>query len=575
MQSTSRIMTVLFTLLTLLHAGCASDRPPSGGPADNTPLRVIFSDPAPASTNAASGKIRLTFSHEISARQLTNSLLFYPAAGNYDVSVNGKDAEIRFYQPLDNNRTYTLSLDRNLRDYRRRTFSAPYTLAFSPGPAIDAGTIGGTVLNEDWSPATNALVLAFADQADKNSAATNLLTGEPDYLVQANRAGTFTFNNIKPGSYRIFAVNDRNSDRRYNYRSEETGQSSVALVSSSRKESTGILLRLTGLQSEAGTLLSCRPITQKQLEISLFQPVLTSSFDAGNVEIRPDGSSALVPVVAAYSKNRSMLDREFIVVTAGLKPAQPYFISLRSDEKCGKTGEIAFYSSSLSSLGQPLSVTILPENRSDPAYLDRAWPLFGKAVILGFSTPQDAAEIDRAVTLAESGNGTKGTIRFSLIKIDSRTFALKPEGGFKPGQYYTVSVNTGTIAGKTAKTVVSRFRTAAKEDTGILSGTCFAQGDYVVVEAKAAGSASSYSTTAQREKNGVFRYTFPELPPGSYSVSAFVPSVKKQPEPYRQWNPGSLAPYQPAEPFGLHAGPVMIRAQWSTANIDIHINSER
>jgi hypothetical protein len=573
MQSIPRIMTVLFTLLILLCTGCASDRPPSGGPADTTPLQVIFSDPAPAAINVTSGKIRLTFSQEISARQLTNSLLFYPAVGNYDITVNGKDAEIRFYKPLENNRTYTLSLDRNLRDYRGRTFSAPYTLAFSTGPVIDTGTIGGTVLNENWSPATNALVLAFAEQPNRNGGTTNLLTGEPDYLVQANSAGIFTFSNIRSGAYRIFAVNDRNSNRRYNYRTEETGQSSSELVYSNRRESTGLVLRLSGMQSDIGTLVSCRSITRDKLEISLSKPVMTSSFDAGNIEIRHAGSKTLVPVVAAYSKNRSMLDREFIIVTAGLEPAVPCLISLRTDEQNGKTGGIAFYNSSRSYAKQPLSVTILPENRSDPAYLDRAWPSLGKVVILELSAPQEESAVSRAITLEETGNGTQENLRFSLIKIDSRTFALKPDGGYRAGHSYRVSINSGS--GLTAKPVISRFKAAAKEDSGTLTGTCFAAGEYVVVEARAAGSAASYSTTAVRERNGAFRYTFPELPPGSYTVSAFVPEGKKQPEPYRQWNPGSLAPYKPAEPFGLHPGPVMVRAQWTTANIDIHINSER
>lgn len=568
MQSQSRIMKLFITLLMLLSAGCASDRPPSGGPVESTPLQIIFSDPAPGSVNVSQKKIRLTFSNEISARQLTGSLLFYPSAGNYDISVNGREAEIWLHKPLESNRTYTLALDKNLQDYRGRSFTAPYTLAFSTGPVIESGAISGTVLNENWSPVTNALVLAFFDQGNFISGGKELLSREPDYLVQADRSGSFAFSHIKKGSYRIFAVIDRNNDRRYNYRTEETAQSSAELVSSDPKTSGDLTLRVTGLQSDTGTLVSCRSTTREQLEVTLSRPVLTPSFDPDNFEILHALSGTPLPVTAWYSKNRSMSEREFILITASLKPSEPYLLR---EKKSGESGNITFYGSDIMPSKQQLTVTVLPENRSNTAYLDRAWPYLGKAVILNFSRPAERMSVSRAVTLAENGANGEIPLQFSLIPIDSRTFALKPESGFKPGISYSVRINTESIDGTASKPVVSTFRTATKENTGTLTGTCSANGKYIIVEARAAGSASAYRTTAQRTKNGTFHYTFPELPPGSYTVSAFVPSGNKEPEPWRLWNPGSIIPYRAAEPFGIHSGAVMVRPQWTTSRIDITI----
>ncbi|NHQ59417.1 hypothetical protein G9409_02200 [Chlorobium sp. BLA1] len=568
MPGRSRIMKLFISLLMLLLAACASDRPPSGGLAESAPLQIIFSDPAPESVNVGAKSIHLTFSHEISARQLVNSVLFHPAVGNYDIAVNGREAEIILHTPLERNRTYTLTLDKNLRDYLGRTFSAPYTLSFSSGPVMESGKINGAVLNENWSPATNVVVVAYTDQREPGTGETSLLNREPDYLVQTDASGSFTFKHIKTGSYRIIAVNDRNHDLRYNYRSEETAQSSSEVVSSGQKASGDLVLRVTGMQRDSGTLVSCIPVTRGQIEISFSRPLLTSSFDPANVEIRHAQTGTRVTVTAWYSKNRSMFDRDFIFMSSELIPAEPYTINEKGKEK--RAG-ITFFASGITPSKEQLTLTLLPENLSNPAYLDRAWPSLGKAVILNFSHPVEKSALNRAVTLAEAGAGGKIPLHFSLTTIDSRTFALKPESGFKPGLSFTVTVNTEAIGGTPAKPVTSTFRAAAKEDTGTLTGSCSASGEYVIVEARAAGSASAYRTTAQRAKNGTLHYNIPELPPGSYIVSAFAPSGKMPPEPWQAWNPGSIVPYQPAEPFGIFPGAVMVRAQWTTSAIDIAI----
>ena len=170
MHSFSRIMKICFILLLWLHGGCASDRPPSGGPFDTTPLQVVFISPAPSSVNVSTDRIHLTFSHYISGRQLLDALHFSPSIGAYDIDVKGNQVEIKVFKPLEKNRTYVITIDKNLRDYRGRTFPAPYTLAFSTGPVLDAGIISGKVINADFSPAANALLLAFTERPDPSQA---------------------------------------------------------------------------------------------------------------------------------------------------------------------------------------------------------------------------------------------------------------------------------------------------------------------------------------------------------------------------------------------------------------------
>ncbi len=572
MQSVSRIMKMFFIFLLMLSAGCASDRPPTGGAVDTAPLRVVSSSPAPSSVNAVTDTIHLTFSHFISARQLIDALRFSPSIGDFDLAVQGKDVIIRVLNPLKNNCTYVVTLDKHLRDNRGRTFPGPYSFAFSTGPVLDTGKISGKVLNLDYSPATNALLLAFSDRHEPDGS-ENLLKRETEYIVQANASGVFAFNNIKQGSYKIIALNDRNSNLNFDYKTEEAGVSCKSLVAAGTSD---LMIRLNGVHTDTDGIVSCTPLEQQLLALKFARSLNITSFNPAKLEIRHAVSGDLIPVVTWFSRNRSLYDSDYVVVTDKLQPNQPYLIRYSDHDGKETMRAIPFFSSSRPTGNRPVSVTITPDNKSEPAFLDSSWPSLGKVVLVKFSVPVDEAEVNRAVTLAETVNGKQESLIFSLHKLDPRTFALKPANGFQPGRYYTLTVIKAAITGFTSltdqsKPVVSQFRTAEKKDTGSISGKGHASAKHVVIEAKASGSASSFSTTVSCDKNGIFRYTFSELPPGSYTVSAFSPFGDKPPAPYRQWNPGSVKPYKPAEPFGLYAEPVTVRAGWTTENIDIHI----
>jgi len=576
MQNFSRIMNMFFILLLCVTGGCASDRPPTGGPVDTTPLQVVSSNPAPSSVNVSTDRIHLTFSHYISGRQLLNSLVFSPSLGEYDITVDGKDVDIRVPRPLEKNRTYIITLDKNLKDYRGRSFPGPYALAFSTGPVIDKGIISGKVINLDFSPAKNALLLAFAEQP-KSSETGNLLTSNPDFLVQANSSGAFSFNNLKPGSYKVFAVDDHNSDLRYSYKTEAAGLTSALDI---KTGSSGLVFRLNGIYKNTDGLLSCIPLEKKLLDITLGRPINITSFNPAKLEIRHAVSHTSIQPLSWFSKNRTLYDREFIIMTDKLEPNQLYLISYSTNEDKGNSRTIPCYGSSQATRTHPLSITLAPENKSEPAYLDMAWPSLGKVIVIKFSAPVPESALSQAITLSERFPGTQNSLPFSLIKIDPRTFALKTANGFQPGRSYTVSVDPRTLTGTTdkpekTKPVLSQFRTAEKKDTGSISGKGHATGNYIIIEAKGAGSTSAFSTTALCDRNGTFRYIFPELPPGSYTVNAFIPSGSRQPLPYQQWYPGSIEPYKPAEPFGYYPDAVKVRAGWTTENIDINIINPR
>ena len=571
MKNTAPVIKLLLVLLPWLTGGCASDRPPSGGVADKTPLKVLSCSPGDSSVHVSLNSIRLTFNSFIPVKQLLDGLVFTPSVGKYDIVVDGRTAEIRLCEPLKKNQSYTLRLDKNIKDGKNRTFSTPFAISFFTGATIDNGTIKGHVFNRDNSPATNAIVLAFADRPESASSET-LLTRKPDYLIQADDTGSFSFRNIATGSYHVFAADDLNRNMQYNYMFEDLALCSAESVSTG---TSALMLRFGGAHSDTGGIVSCKPLDQELLDIKLAYPVNIASFNAEKLVIRHAISHTPVSVIAWYSKNRSMYEIEFTIVTSRMKAAQPYLISFMSDKKGGQTREIEFYASSRSTEKQPPRITILPENNRNPAFMEMTWPSLGEVAIIAFSSPVEKAAVNRATTFAEKGDQTRKNLDFSLITIDARTFALKPTDGFKPEHSYLISVNPGIFSAIKAKPIVSQFTVSTKEDCGAISGKCIADGEWVVVEAKKEGSTSPFSTIVKRDQKGTFKYTFTELPPGNYSISAFIPSGKNKPAQDRHWNPGSIDTGQPAEPFGSLPERVMVRAQWTTNIADIYIMTSR
>jgi len=345
-------------LILSLAGGCASDRPPSGGPVDRSPLQVISSEPAHTATGFSGKSIRLAFSHPVSGREFLGALGIFPALGNYDVAVNGREAEIRLFEPLKPETTYRIILNKHMRDMRGNRLGNTSVIAFSTGAATDAGSIEGSVYAFNLAPAPDALLMAFREGGNPD---------KPDYLVQANNDGTFRLDNLAGGEYRVIAVNDRNHNMRFDPETE-----SVAVAHKSR-------------------------------------------------------------------------------ITAGTVPLQ---------------------------------------------------------------------------------------LRF-------------------PPDTDTTPIQTITEQAK------------QNDENGTLSGSCRSDADALAIEARRKSDDASFLAAAVKSAKGLFIYAFKSIPPGTYAVSAYVPSDRKQgamPEP---WKPGKLEPFTPSEPFAVYPDTVRIRPGWLTERIDL------
>ncbi|NTW54936.1 MAG: Ig-like domain-containing protein [Chlorobaculum sp.] len=557
-------------LIPVFFCACAVDRPPTGGPPDHSPLSVVSSLPAAESVNASPQTIRIGFSHYVSSSELSKSIFFSPLVDDYEVTMHGRDAEIRLYQPLQQNRTYTLTLRAPLISLDGgHQLDRSWTLPFSTGPVINQGSIEGRVWTYRMAPARNITVMAYplARTSDTPQA-------RPDYIAQTGPSGVFRFENLAPASYRIVAITDRNGNLQYDH-----GMEMFAVTSSPAVQTgtTGVGLRLAPGDRSANTLRSCRTINSREIEIAFNEPIPARSFDLSAIRIENSSTGAALPVLGYYSSSRNSEDATFRLLTAPMESRAWY--KLRFTPAGGSPSELTFAGNPRTERYPELSVAIVPASGADNVIPETIRPESGASIELQCNLPVEESSLKPAITLSLSDKGQDKSLPFAITRIDSRTYDITPSDGFLHAREYRIQVRAGLLkelAGSASKEplVESRFETAGQEAYGEVTGDGTAKAPAVVVEARQSGSAEARQRVVLKPKaDGAFSYSFRDLPAGEYTITGFIPSASGAVSPVTEWNSGSLSPFAPCDPFA--AVTVTIRPGWTTDNVRLDIPAPR
>lgn len=194
----------------LLLAACASNGRPEGGPRDMTPPVMVSSTPAPGSVNVSNGRIDIIFDENITLDDPMNKIVVSPPQKKQaQISSNGRRVRITLRDTLRDSTTYTVDLADAVRDLNEGNILDGLAIDFSTGPSIDTLMISGIVFEgRTLEPAQGMIVGVYSTPV----ADTALTTLPMDRITKTNALGRFTIRNLKPGSYRVFAINDLNHD---------------------------------------------------------------------------------------------------------------------------------------------------------------------------------------------------------------------------------------------------------------------------------------------------------------------------------------------------------------------------
>lgn len=208
-----------FLLLTavFLLQGCAKIVVPIGGPKDITPPAVIREQPPNGSTDFKAKQIKITFDEYVTlSNPAENVLISPPFSVQPDFILKGKTLILKFKDTLQANTTFNMVFSHLIKDYHEGNSLDYYHYCFSTGDALDSFMVKGTLHDAlTLQPQADFFIMLYKQFIDSLP-----LTTKPDYVTKSLPDGTFSFENIMAGRYKIFALKDINGDLIYNLPNE-------------------------------------------------------------------------------------------------------------------------------------------------------------------------------------------------------------------------------------------------------------------------------------------------------------------------------------------------------------------
>lgn len=217
--------TIAVGALASMVAACASIGRPEGGPRDETPPEFVRSNPAPGSLHHDKQRVDMFFNENIKLEDIQNKLVVSPTQKQQPVArANGRRLTLDLRDSLIPNTTYTIDFSDAIRDLNEGNILDGFAMDFSTGDVIDSLRISGMVFEaRNLEPAQGMIVGVYSNLSD-----TAITTLPLERVAKTNQLGQFTIRGLKPGTYRIFALDDRNHDWHWD-RSENVAFSTVTV----------------------------------------------------------------------------------------------------------------------------------------------------------------------------------------------------------------------------------------------------------------------------------------------------------------------------------------------------------
>jgi len=342
-----RILFSIVPLLLLAFAalftgpGCANIIPPSGGPRDSLPPVLLSATPADSTTNFRANRITLQFDEYIDLQEVQNNLLFTPIfETNPVVEARLRTITIRLRDTLEPNTTYTFDFGNAVRDINENNILRNYTYTFSTGAYLDSLTLSGNVVLAEDGAIDTTLVVVLHRNLDDSA----IVKERPRYATRLNRQGGFTFRNLPPGTFAIYALGDAGTNRRYisksqlfafadapvtvgdtsqritlwAYREEPANQTGGTTATTPRNAADRRLRYTTNLAGNQQSLLD-------SLVFTFERPLRT--FDSGQLSLHTD--STFTPVTAYTTALDSA--RKRLVLHTAWQPGTAYHLILNPE----------------------------------------------------------------------------------------------------------------------------------------------------------------------------------------------------------------------------------------------------
>ncbi|CAN5516555.1 Ig-like domain-containing protein [soil metagenome] len=528
-----KIFKATFFILIVVISSCANRVTPSGGKKDVTPPKLLTTTPANLSTDLRGGDIELKFDEYIVLDDLQNQLVISPIMDpKPDIKAFKKTVFIKLPKNLEANTTYTLNFGKAIKDLREGNPFDAYQYVFSTGSFLDSLLSRGKVLDAaTMEPAKGLTVSLYRDSGNVN-ADSLIFKRKPQYFTKSNELGEFQIGNIAAGKYKIFALDDKNS----NYICDNISEEAIAFMAGSlvMPVDSGLLLK-TSIQD--GNMVYLRKVYRMNKVTVLFQ-FNKSVENLSLTELRSGNEWK-----GDYRWTQSM-DSLYLFMPDTLTDSLNLIVS---DGKFLKDTVMQF-------------MGVIKESRSKPL----PPPSYSIIENPGSSGPDSSLifEFSRSVTLVNSElQISEDSVQLKDISLNYDAVSkrqLKVTYKWKPGSTYKVLLLPGQVRdayGITNDSILNNFKVPTNENTAIVS-----------VKVSGIKSSSPYLLQICTSKFEIVRqiiiqengeYLFSYVPAGIYRIRLVEDENKNG-----KWDRGILGTMTQPEKVYVSAGNVQLRANW-------------
>lgn len=196
----------------VLVSACANTGSPGGGPKDETPPRLIKSEPAENQVDYKKKRVLLHFNELVSVEKSSEKVIISPPQViPADIKAVGNKISVVFKDSLRDSTTYTIDFTDAIVDYNEKNPFGDYAFSFSTGSHIDTLRIGGTLIDaSNLNPVAGVMVGVHDDTSDSTFVKQPLTR-----ISKTSKTGTFSIKGLPDKSFRLFALGDKNRDYRF------------------------------------------------------------------------------------------------------------------------------------------------------------------------------------------------------------------------------------------------------------------------------------------------------------------------------------------------------------------------
>jgi uncharacterized protein (DUF2141 family) len=540
---------------------CAKQLPPPGGPVDKTPPEVVKILPEPGAINVSTNtRIEVLFSEGMSRKTVEDAIFISPLPSeNIFYKWKGKRFIIEFGDTLKENRTYVLTIGAKSSDLRNNKMKDSYSMAFSTGEKIDEGQVAGAVYGQSGIEGTLVCAYLIPDSSDVDPA--KLLA---DYYTQCNQLGDFQLMYVAPGNYRLFAIRDRDGNRKYTRGIDALGITTKDIgLTPDAKFIENINFQITVEDTIPPSVKAVYAINQANLvvrfseEIADFDEKTPDAYFKISAEQHPEGHLKIMECFKNSNDPSSLF-----MMTENQAAIDYKFIAQNILDKAGNTIDTA--SNTIIFPGNASPDTTKPTIISKSIKDSTSGVLLDHEIRFTFSEAMNQTSFEKHFRAAESDTlAVSGAFSWK----NPADVVFQPDRSLKSLTWYTIHVEIDSIIDRSGNSIADsiktiHFRTLNEDTLSAISGT--------IVDENEKGQGKLF-VTAKSEKNFYHtiihepgQYRFEKILPGIYTINGFRDADSNGVYSY-----GRAIPFDPAERFFFFSDSIKVRSRWPNEGNDI------